>query len=198
MCDPWMTKKFRNILDTKIPVDQCNYCLDDCSSTTYQTSISYTELEQCEDSNIGSMFCDLTRGEMNPAPWTNDAQNEYLAANESVPSFLETNGATETTTKRRFSNQRSRYLKQGNGKDAIFAEKLKRNPYYNAFEKDIGFVNVFFSEKKVTRFVKKNRGSNFDFISQLGGSIGGFMGLSVLSLVEIFYWIVFKVIGKLV
>ena len=27
---------------------------------------------------------------MNPAPWTNDAQNEYLAANESVPSFLET------------------------------------------------------------------------------------------------------------
>ena len=128
MCDPWMTKKFGNILDTKIPFDQCNYCLEDCSSTTYHTSISYTELQQCDDSNIGSFFCDLTNGEMNPAPWTCDAQNEYLVANESVPWFLETNGSRTTIVKRRFSDQKSRYLEQRDGQNAIFGGKLKRKP----------------------------------------------------------------------
>ena len=190
MCDPWMTKKFRNILDTKIPTDQCNYCLEDCSTTKYKSSISYTELQQCDDSNIGSVFCDLTKGEMNPAPWTSDAQHEYLALNLSVPWFLETKGS------QRFSDQRSRYLEQKSAQGVIFADKLKTNPYYNAFEKDIGFLNVFFSEEKVTRYIKANKGTNFDFISQLGGSLGGFMGISILSLVEIFYWVVFRFFGK--
>ena len=197
MCDPWMTKKFRNILDTKIPADQCDYCLEDCSSTTYQTSISYTELQQCDDSNIGSLFCDLTSGKMNPAPWTRDAQNEYLAANESVPWYLETDESKSSIGRRRFSDQRSRYIEQRNGQDAIFAGKWKAKPYYNAFEKDIGFLNVFFSQTKVTQYVKANKGSYFDFISQMGGSLGGFMGISILSLIEILYWISFRFIGKL-
>ena len=192
-----MTKKFRNILDTKIPADQCDYCLEDCSSTSYQTSISYTELHQCDDSNIGSVFCDLTSGKMNPAPWTRNAQNEYLAANESVPWYLETEESRISTGKRRFSDQRSRYIEQRNGQDAIFADKWKAKPYYNAFEKDIGFLNVFFSQKKVTRYVKANKGSYFDFISQMGGSLGSFMGISILSLVEIFYWICFRLFGKI-
>ena len=197
MCDPWMTKKFRNILDTKIPTDQCDYCLEDCSSTTYQTSISYTELQDCDDSNIGSIYCDLTSGDMNPVPWTSDAQNEYLAANESVPWFLETNKSRITIGgKRKFSDQRSRYYEQKAGRGAIFAEKLKMRPYYNAFEKDIGFLNVFFSQKKVTRYVKANKGSYFDFISQMGGSLGSFMGISILSLIEILYWIFFRLFGK--
>ena len=198
MCDPWMTKKFRNILDTKIPTDQCDYCLEDCSSTTYQTTISYTELQDCDDSNIGSIFCDLTSGEMNPAPWTSDAQNEYLAANESVPWFLETNKSRIAIGgKRKFSDQRSRYYEQKDGHGAIFADKLKMKPYYNAFEKDIGFLNEFFSQKKVTRYIKANKGSYFDFISQMGGSLGSFMGVSILSLVEIFYWICFRLFGKI-
>ena len=187
MCDPWTTKKFRNILDTEIPTDQCNYCLEDCSSTTYQTSISYTELQKCDDSNIGSVFCDLTKETMNPAPWTSDAQNEYLAANESVPWFLETNDSKMRIGKKKFSDQRSRYLEQDDRKDAIFADKWKMTPYYNAFEKDIGFLNVFFSQKKLTRYVKANKGSYFDFISQMGGSLGSFMGISILSLIEILY-----------
>ena len=197
ICDPWTTKKFRDIMDTKIPIDQCDYCLEDCTSTRYQTTISYSELQKCDDSNIGSAFCDLTKGEINPAPWTSDVQNEYLAANESVPWFLETNETKIAMGGRRFSDLRSRYLKQKNGRGAIFADKMRMNPYYNAFEEDIGVLNVFFSEEKVTRYVKANKGSTFDFISQMGGSLGGFMGISILSIVEIFYWVFFRFFGKI-
>ena len=120
-----------------------------------------------------------------------------MAANESVPWYLETDESKSSIGRRRFSDQRSRYIEQRNGQDAIFAGKWKAKPYYNAFEKDIGFLNVFFSQTKVTQYVKANKGSYFDFISQMGGSLGGFMGISILSLIEILYWISFRFIGKL-
>ena len=197
MCDPWMTNKFKNILAEKIPMNLCDHCLEDCSSTTYQTSISYTELQECDDSNIGSIFCDLTEGELNPAPWTSDAQNEYLSENQSIPWFLDTNGSQTETGRKMFSDKRSRFFRQNNGKNAVFADKMKMNPYYNAFEKDIGILNVFFAEKKVTKYVKANKGTYFDFVSMIGGSLGGFMGISILSAVEIFYWIFFRLYGRM-
>ena len=196
MCDPWTTKKFRDILEKKLPKGQCNHCLEDCSATKYHTSISYSELHECDNSNVGSIFCDLASEELNPAPWTSDVQNEYLAANESIPWFLETNTNQAGTKRKIFSDQRSENL--GHGKDAVFAEKLKMSQYYNAFEKDIGIVNIFFADKEVIRYVKTKRGTAFDFISQIGGSLGGFMGISILSVIEIFYWIFFRFFGRMV
>ena len=197
MCDPWTTKKFRDILEKKLPKHLCNHCLEDCSSTKYHTSISYSELHECDNSNIGSVFCDLASEEMNPAPWMSDAQNAYLAANESVPWFLETNTTQTRIGRKRFSDKRPRYDGQTVVMESIFTEKLKTNPYYNALEKDIGFINVFFSKKKVTKYIKKNRGTKFDFLSQICGSLGGFMGISFLSAVEIFYWVFFRLCGKI-
>ena len=198
MCDPWMTKKFRHILDTKIPNDLCNHCLEDCSSTKYRASIYYSELQKCDDTNIDSLFCDLTSEEMNPAPWLSDAQDEYLAANRSVPWFLKPNATQTRMGNTRFSDKRSRFSGETNHKEAIFTEKAKKTPYYNAYGKDIGFINVFFADKDVTRYIRSNRGTFFDLISQMGGSLGGFMGISILSILEVVYWIFFRLFGTLV
>ena len=82
-------------------------------------------------------------------------------------------------------------------KDAIFANKLKMNPYYDAFEKDIGLINVFFDVKEVTRYVKINKKSYSDFVYQIGGSLGLFLGISILSVVEVIYWFVFRFLGRM-
>ena len=195
MCDPWTTMKFRQIFEKKIPRGLCDFCLEDCSSTTYRTSISYSELEKCDNSNIGSVFCDLTSADMNPAPWISDVETEYLAANESIPWFLEFKNKQTRVGITRFPDKR--YFKNNNTENVIYTEKLKKNPYYNAFEKDIGFINIFFAGEEVTRYERANKGSPFDLMTQIGGSLGGFMGISVLSLIEILYWVLFRFLGKL-
>ena len=70
------------------------------------------------------------------------------------------------------------------------------NPNYDAFEKDIGMINVFFEKSHIPRYVRVNRMSDFDFVAQIGGSLGLFMGISLISIVEIIYWLVIRVFGK--
>ena len=194
ICDPWETKKFKKIMEMQMPRYQCQHCLEDCSSTKYQTSISYSKLQECDSSNVGSFICGLTAGEINPAPWMTDAQNEYLSLNQSVPWFLNFNDRKQESY--RFSNLRERYRGNDIQNDAIFVNKIKMNPYYNAFEKDIGIVHVFFAEREITRYVKLNKMSYFDFIYQIGGSLGLFLGISILSIVEIIYWITCRFFGS--
>ena len=73
-------------------------------------------------------------------------------------------------------------------KNALFQSELKKHPTYNAFEKDIGIIKVFFGNAHSTKYIKKNRMSEFGFLSQVGGSIGLAMGISMVSIVELIYW----------
>ena len=93
------------------------------------------------------------------------------------------------TTYTRFPDQRKKVL---NSKDMVFPAQLTKQPTYNAFEKDIGIVNIFFSDKEMSKFVKSNRMSTFGFIAQIGGSLGFAMGISIISLIEIFYWFIIR------
>ena len=186
--------KFQQILEKQIPGGLCDYCWEGCSSTKYRSSISYSELEKCDNSNIGSTFCDLTSEDMNPAPWMSNAKNEYLAANESIPWFLDRKENQTRVGKVRFSDKR--YPKGKNTEGLIYSDELKKHPYYNAFEKDIGFINIFFADEEVTRYERANRGTPFELLAQVGGSLGGFMGISILSLIEILYWVFFRFFGK--
>ena len=197
LCDPWNTKKFRKILKNQIPKGLCRHCYPDCSRTKYETSLSYAEFEKCDDTTIGgtNLICDLMTGDVNPATWVNIAQNEYRAANESIPWYLDTTtaafGAPNKTT--RFSNLRTR-LHGGNKvkKVELFAAELKKNPFYDAYERDIGIITVYFSDKKISKFVTESRYTIHDFLYQIGGSLGFMMGVSMFSIVEIIYWIGFR------
>ena len=79
----------------------------------------------------------------------------------------------------------------------LHTAKLISNPTYDAFEKDIGMINIFFEKSHITRYVRANRMSTFDFVAQIGGSLGLFMGISLISIVEIIYWLLLRFFGKL-
>ena len=137
-------------------------------------------------------MCDLIDSTMNPAAWTDVAQNEYRIANETIPWYLETSALSNHSkaSTQKFSNIRA--LGMGRESNAIFSSDLKMNPTYDAFERDIGIINVFFGEEKVLKYVTKNEMSVLSFMSQIGGSLGLAMGISFISVVEFCYWFTFR------
>ena len=156
--------------------------------------MTYAELRKCDRTNIGgtSMLCALVDGPMNPAPWMNTAQNEFLNANQTVPWYLDTDSSHAEEGMRQFADKRKQVAGQQSSSNSMFPSLLKENPFYDAFEKDIGILRIFFSEKKILKYVTKNRMSNFDFLSQIGGSLGLAMGISIISVIEIIYWFAFR------
>jgi hypothetical protein len=187
-CDPWKTEKFQQIMRTNVPAGLCHKCLPDCASTEYESSMTSAELQKCDATTTGStgLLCNLVKGSINPSPWVDMAQNEYIKANQTVPWFLETISSKKTNNSTRFSNKRSRTHEEGT---EMFSTEVERHFKYNAFETDIGIINVFFTKKEVPKFVTRNRMSSFDFVYQFGGSVGFVMGISIISLIEIAYWI---------
>ena len=190
-CDPWATKKFKEILKEQIPQNQCEHCLEDCSKTVYDPWVGYAELQSCDITTLGGFLCGLVDKEINPVPWLSDVQNEYTSVNETIPWYLD-----DKSSKSRFPDKRSRY--QGNSieNDELFVAKQKTNPTYNAFEKDIGVVHIFFDKKTVSKYEKGNRLSTFEFLVQIASTLGFYMGISVLSLVEIIYWFGFRLFER--
>ena len=206
-CNPWNTEKFKEIMKNQIPKGLCDKCLPDCSNVEYETTMTSAELQACDVTTTGStgLLCNLLNGTINPAPWVNIAQNEYIVSNEEIPWFLDSTASKKRILQgslfkpffkksTRFSDKRTRNQKEGTG---LFPLDIEKNPEYNAFEKDIGIINVFFSKKEVPNFVTKNRLSTADFMYQIGGSLGFVMGVSLISFIEIVYWLCFRILGNL-
>ena len=196
ICNPWNTKKFKEILRNQIPSVLCDHCLPDCSVTKYETSLSYAELLKCDSTTVGSFatgkICDLITGELNPAPWVTVAKNEFEFSNQSIPWYLDTNLLNAINKTSKFSDKRSILDVLDDDGSEIFISELKKNPMYDAFQKDIGIINVYFSDNKITRYITKNRKTTVDFMYEIGGSLGLVMGISVISVVEIIYWIAYR------
>ena len=74
----------------------------------------------------------------------------------------------------------------------IFLSEFEAEQTYDAFKKDIGIVNIFFGKEKISRYLTSNRMSNSEFLVQIGGSLGFYMGVSIISVIEIFYWFTFR------
>ena len=181
-------------MQKQIPREQCNHCLPDCTTVKYDTVMTYANLRKCDRTNIGgtSILCALVDGPMNPTPWMNTAQNEFINANQTVPWYLNTDSTQMDESMRQFPNLRKQVAGQHKGSASMFPSQLKENPFYDAFEKDIGILRIFFSEKKILKYVTKNRMSNFDFLSQIGGGLGLAMGISIISVIEVIYWFAFR------
>ena len=174
MCNPWKKKKFLEIMKKQIPKDLCSHCLPDCTTTKYDTSISYAEFQKCDQPIVGStgILCDLINEPLNPSPWTHTATGEYRNSKEPIPWYMKTlvvNSGANTT---RFSDNRSKMKT----KNSIWIDSQP----YDAYKRDIGIVNIFFSDKEITKFVKSNRMSTYGFLAQIGGSLGFAMGISII------------------
>ena len=95
-----------------------------------------------------------------------------------------------------FSNRRS--FKESNIANAIFQQKVKQSPTYEAYEKDIAIVNFFFGKSTLWQFERAENMTWSDYIAQLGGILGLFLGFSVVSAIEIVYWLTIYSVRKLV
>ena len=135
-----------------------------------------------------SMLCDLENKELNPAPWIKSAQHEYEIVNETLPWYLKTSETPTDKSMKRFPDTRAKILDPKLKSSLMFPSEIEGNPSYDAFERDIGIVNIYFGNDHTIKYVKKNKMSAFDFLSQIGGSIGLAMGISIISVVEIIYW----------
>ena len=192
MCNPWNTQKFLDIIQSQIPKNQCKDCLPDCTTTKFETGMTYSYLRQCDRTNLGgtSMLCALVNGPFNPVPWMTTAQKEFKTANQTIPWYLNTN-YSETLSDddaTRFSNQRSMKDNEEKTGNSIFSPGSAEETTYDAFKKDIGIVNIFFSEEKILKYVTSNRMSDFEFIVQIGSTLGFYMGVSIISIIELIYW----------
>ena len=195
ICSPWNTQKFLQIFKTQIPKKQCQHCLPDCTTTNYATSIAYAELRQCDRTNLGgtSTLCALVDGPFNPPPWMTTAQEDFEDANQTIPWYLNTDSSlSKDSDGMRFTNKRSKIEDDRKKSNLIFKSELKGEQTYDAFKKDIGIVNVFFSKEKILKYVTSNKMSNLDFLSQIGGSLGLSMGVSIVSIIELIYWFTFR------
>lgn len=200
MCSPWNQEKFLRIINEKLPKEECSHCLADCKTTKYETSISYAKLRECDRTNLGgpSILCSLNEDPLNPAPWMNIAQNEFTNANLTFPWYLETNNSKMDLGNLKFPNQRLRIGDESKKSSLMFPSDLLQNPTYDAFEKDIGILNVFFREPNIMKYVKHNRMTGFEFFSQIGGSLGFVMGISVVSIIEVIYWFILRLFRRIV
>ena len=72
---------------------------------------------------------------------------------------------------------------------------MKNKPTYNAYEEDITIVNFYFDKSTILQFTRQQSMTVVDYISQLGGLLGLFLGFSFISGVELFYWLTIR-LGK--
>ena len=122
------------------------------------------------------------------------AQEDFKGANQTMPWYLKTDSLriSKDANYTRFPNRRLKIPDERKKSNLIFLSELNGEQTYDAFQKDIGIVNIFFGEERILKYVTKNQMSIYDFISSIGGSIGGIMGLSYISVIEIIYWFTFR------
>ena len=66
----------------------------------------------------------------------------------------------------------------------VLKTQVEANPTYNAYEKDIALVNFYFDKSSILQFTRQERMTIVDYISQMGGLLGLFIGFSFISGIE--------------
>ena len=84
----------------------------------------------------------------------------------------------------------------------------QEDPVYNAYERDIAVVNIFFGQTTafgnfflaklfipslfLKEFSRSEKMTWFDFAANMGGITGVTLGISFVSVIELFYWVSIK------
>ena len=80
----------------------------------------------------------------------------------------------------------------------VFPASLEKNPKYDAYEKDIAMVTFFFETSTVFEYTREERMTLIQYISQMGGLLGLCIGFSLISGVEIIYWLTIRLIRNVI
>ena len=78
---------------------------------------------------------------------------------------------------------------------ALFPTDEENTPSYNAFDEDIGVLNIYFESPTCFEYIRWARMTIVDFIAQIGGLFGACIGFSFISAFEIIYWFTFRLVS---
>ena len=180
VCDSWEAVELFNLM-TSVPESDCKQCLPDCSTTVYKKSISAVSFRKCSLFNMGiSKFCNLKNiSNRNFKMLSNIIFENYESRFNKIPTYL----------KRLFIEANRSYsstLKNGD----IFG---RNEVGYNLFEHDIAKVQIFFKTPVVIEIGRQATMSWIDYLSNVGGILGLFLGIGIVSLFE-FVWLLKQII----
>jgi uncharacterized membrane protein len=67
---------------------------------------------------------------------------------------------------------------------------------YDAYEKDIAIAHFYFDSSTIFRYHREQRLTIVGFISQIGGVLGLCIGFSIVSVVELAYWFLYRLVAS--
>jgi hypothetical protein len=174
ICDPWQTMIFNQNLIQTDPEAKCSHCLPDCGKTIYRSSMTSLPFKSCDESNLGiSKFCSLDETSLpEPRIWGQQVKDEFSSRSQQQPQFvklIKSNMRSTTSNPFIFSNSKSKY---------------------DSYQKDIAVVHVFFEKPTAFQFTSEPLLTWVQFISQLGGILGLSIGVSLVSFIEIPWFVI--------
>ena len=78
---------------------------------------------------------------------------------------------------------------------ALFPTEGESNPLYDAYDEDIGVLNIYFESPTCFEYIRRARMTVVDFIAQMGGLFGACIGFSFITAFEVIYWFTFRVVS---
>jgi hypothetical protein len=171
-CDPWETLSFLGFM-SRVPDDQCTQCYPDCNNVIYETSIISVPFRRCDSYNLGiSRLCNLKSKTLpQPTKFASQIKTEYAERNL-TPAYIN----YMVSSVRQYASK----LPDGD----VFTQNPKN---YDAFEKDIAMVQIFFSKSTVFQMGSQPRMTWIDYFSTVGGLLGLVLGLGIPSFIEIIW-----------
>ena len=178
MCDPWEKNAIFEKIHYEVPVDACDYCLPDCNRVIYQPIFSTQKFRECDEKNFGmSKLCNLEAYQIQPQIWGKQVLDQLVRSKGNMTKLQE----------KIQSSQREILPIYFPG--YIFTNLTR---LYNAYEKDIAVLNVFFASPTVMEYTTKPSKTWVDFISAVGGNGGLFIGFSIVTVLELF-WLLLRI-----
>ncbi len=181
ICNPWTALEFVKLM-SNLPKDECQYCLPDCTVTIYKTFVTAVPLRICSLKSFMSVsICNVS----------NNADTTFTMLGDLVTgSYERKNGILPYFTKNAFKHS-IRNLGQSLVNGHYFGPSESG---YNAFEKDISIVQVYFKTATVVKMWRQPVMTWNDFFSNIGGILGLVLGIGMITLMEL-SWLIIQ-IGK--
>ena len=180
MCDPFQTEDVRYMMKN-VPSEECSHCLPDCIRTMYDQKVTSQPFRRCDERNFFvTEFCTVDIGNrFEPPIWARHFIETFIKTQGKIPSYISNLQSSKRTIKvpYYYSN---------------FFEGLSQD--YEAYEKDIAVLKVFFDSTTVMLYETQPTQSWIDYFSAVGGALGLCIGLSIMTVIEII-WLCFRICG---
>ena len=180
ICDPWQAAEMLKIM-SDAPDKKCQHCLPNCVTTIFKTRVTAVPFRNCSMINIGNnTFCNI----YNPSKLKLNMLSDLFSSN-----LIQRFHILPYYFKRSFATNYRKF-----GSSYVNGDVFESANYpYNAFNKDIAKVQVYFDSATQEKIQRSSRMNWTDFFSNIGGIYGLFLGMGLISLAEI-VWVIFRIL----